>query len=67
MTETAYVICCNDRIEKVVMMDPTKAALRKGQLRQAHYDRVLKEGIVKNWTDYKAIYYWHIHEKEAEC
>lgn len=63
----AYVICCNDSIEFVVLDDEGKAKEKKEEMAKVDFERCKRQYILKEWEDYneyRSIYYWHLHNVE---
>jgi hypothetical protein len=62
-TRTAYVICCNDSTEAVVLDDEKRAANMIDPLARVHYARQGQWGGIgqRTYKEYRAMFYWHIH------
>lgn len=55
----AHVICCNDRIETVVLEDEARAQTILEGLRDRHYEQ--RRWQHPNFEHYRRIFFWHIH------
>lgn len=60
----AYVICCNDSVEAVVLNDKSRAEEKMELLAQAHYNR--NPGNWESYESYRQLCYWHLHDVEYE-
>lgn len=58
----AHVICCNNRIEHVVMGSESSAQTKLEALQEKHR----KENAGLSQYSYDSAYYWHIHSVEGE-
>ena len=63
---TAYVICCNDAVEFVVLDDKDKAKKTLEALAKDEFDNNRYGVICKDYKDYRSQYYWHIHTVEYD-
>lgn len=59
----AYVICCNDSIEKVVLSNKESAQKVLGSLSKKSYDR--HKFDYATYKDYQKMFYWHLHKVEV--
>ena len=58
----AFVICCNDAIEFVVIGSYDLAENKMKELKQQHYTQNFEYDRSISFEQYQKIYYWHIHE-----
>ena len=68
----AFVICCNDSIEAVVLEDEVLAEGKIEELKDSDYDKNKSHWIteVRNskidpWDNYCRRMYWHLHEVDV--
>jgi len=61
---TAYIICCNDGTEYVVLQDEAKAKAKMAELKEAYYRR--QKWSFNSREEYNIRCYWHLHEVEYE-
>jgi len=57
----AYIICCNDSVELVVLNDEGKAEGIKEEMAKADFKR---STTWKDYEEYRNICYWHLHDVE---
>lgn len=63
MNKIAYVICCNDSVEFVVIGSEEEAEKKLLVLKEEDRQKVCNRDIKE---DYNRCYYWHIHEVNAD-
>lgn len=56
----AYVICCNDSVEFVVLNSEEKANIKKDALKEEHFER--NKHTFKNREQYENRCFWHLHD-----
>lgn len=56
----AYVICCNDSVEYVVLDDEEKANKKKEELAEKHFNSC--KWSYKDYEEYRKLAYWHLHD-----
>lgn len=60
---TAYVICCNDLIEAVVLDDGKYVNERLDELAKKDYEKIKYiHGFFISYTEYINACYWHIYK-----
>jgi hypothetical protein len=69
--KNAYVICCNDSIEFIVIDDYEKAEMKLSELRNKYRNDWLKKYIDTSMFDfyykqYNNSFFWHIHTVEYD-
>ena len=55
----AYVICCNDSIEHVVLDRETIANIKLVKLKKDFFER--NKFNYKDFAEYEHLCYWHLH------
>jgi len=56
----AYVICCNDSIEYVVLDSSIVANTKKEELKKEHFTK--NKHAFDDYESYEHRCYWHLHE-----
>lgn len=57
----AYVICCNDSVEYVVLNDEDAANIKKEELKNEYFEKN-KHHLFDGYESYERICYWHLQD-----
>lgn len=60
----AYVICCNDSVEFIVLNSRTAANIKKDELKKEYFKK--NSHSFSNIIDYENQCYWHLHAVSYE-
>jgi hypothetical protein len=65
MNKTALLICCNDKVEAVVIADNEELVKpRLEELARSHFETLSWQHA--DYRDYRRTYFWHIHTAPLE-